>query len=121
MAKVSIFVFLFIYCTVREIDGFDFPLSSGTSIIFSQQRMQQVLSTTHQAFPPIPNTADEMISTGVIARPTFFGCFPTQNPPEFPLLLYFPNAPPLDGSDPVTKYASLIYISLYVLIKLTFL
>ena len=80
---------------------------AGQAKGFSQQRMQEVLSTTHQAFPLIPSTVDEMISTGVVTRPTFFGCFPLQNPPEFPLLLYFPNAPPLDGSDPVTKYVLL--------------
>jgi len=36
-------------------------------------------------------------------RPTFFGCDPTQTPPEFPLVIYFPNAPPVNGIDPVTN------------------
>jgi hypothetical protein len=29
---------------------------------------------------------------------------------EFPLLIYIPNAPPVDGSDPVTKYAASLVI-----------
>lgn len=72
-------------------------------MVFSQKRFGEVLNTTHQGFPPIPDSVADFISTGANARPIFFGCFPTQNPPEFPIVMYFPNAPPLDGSDPVTK------------------
>ncbi|KAI5123863.1 hypothetical protein M0805_005680 [Coniferiporia weirii] len=82
-------------------DVFSWP--NGTSMIFSQKRFQEILSDTHQGFPPIPETPEDFISTGANARPTFFGCFPAQNPPEFPLVLYFPNAPPLNGDDPVTN------------------
>jgi hypothetical protein len=40
---------------------------------------------------------------GVRQRATFFGCDPTQTPPEYPLVIYLPNAPPITGDDPVTK------------------
>ncbi|THH05817.1 hypothetical protein EW145_g4517 [Phellinidium pouzarii] len=80
-----------------------FSWPNGTSMLFSQQRFQEVLSETHQAFPPIPETAADFLNTGASLRPTFFGCFPAQNPPEFPLVLYFPNAPPSNGDDPVTN------------------
>ena len=55
-------------------------------------------------------------------RPTFFGCFPTQTPPEYPIVVYFPNSPPLNGHGPVAKYAVLIllFTRLVSLISLSF-
>ncbi|KAF9013962.1 hypothetical protein BDQ17DRAFT_1230461, partial [Cyathus striatus] len=43
------------------------------------------------------------ISTGTNRRPTFFGCNPNQDPPEYPLVVYLPNSPPLNGDYPVTN------------------
>lgn len=77
-------------------------LCSGTSLIFTSLRQQQFLQSSHKTFPPTPSTPDEFISTGVNARPTFFGCDPTASE-DFPLVIYLPNAPPLSGIDPVTK------------------
>ena len=76
---------------------------SGSSLIKSASRMTTLLDTSHQPFPPLPGNADEFVSTGVNMRPTFFGCFPTQNPPEYPIVIYLPNSPPLNGGVPVTK------------------
>ncbi|KAI5118461.1 hypothetical protein M0805_006280 [Coniferiporia weirii] len=80
-----------------------FGWPNGSSIIFSSQRMTNLLQTSHQAFPPIPASTSDFLSTGVNQRPTFFGCFPAQNPPEFPLVIYLPNSPPINGDDPVTN------------------
>jgi hypothetical protein len=78
---------------------------NGSSPIFSSQRMANILQASHQPFPPIPTTPEQFLSTGVNQRPTFFGCYPTKNnPPEFPLVIYFPNSPPISGEDPVSKY-----------------
>jgi lysophospholipase len=66
-------------------------------------RLKNLLNTSHQAFPPIPNSTDDFEKTGVVLRPTFFGCDPQQSPPEFPIVIYLPNAPPANGDDPVTK------------------
>ncbi|KLO12267.1 phospholipase B [Schizopora paradoxa] len=82
-------------------DSSSFP--NGTSPLFSQARIATLLNSSHQTFPPIPSSFDEFVSTGVNQRPTFFGCDPTQNPPEFPLVIYMPNAPPLNGDNPVTN------------------
>ncbi|KAF8524875.1 phospholipase B [Hysterangium stoloniferum] len=76
----------------------NFP--NGTAIRASRDRITTLLSATHQGFPAVP---DDFATTGVNLRPTFFGCDPTQTPPEFPLLIYFPNAPPVNGIDPVTN------------------
>ncbi|KAG6917429.1 hypothetical protein DXG01_002515 [Tephrocybe rancida] len=62
--------------------------------------------SSHQQFPPIPQTPQGFEDTGVNARPTFFGCDPTQSPPEYPLVIYLPNAPPINGDDPVTNTAT---------------
>ena len=86
---------------------------SGSSLVFSQQRMTNLLSSSHQAFPPIPANTSEFISTGTNQRITFFGCNPTQNPPEYPLLIYLPNMPPANGDDPVTKYVYFFLPSLH--------
>ena len=71
--------------------------------MFTAARLSNILNTSHQQFPPIPTTTDDFVSTGVRRRPTLFGCNPTQNPPEYPLVLYLPNSPPVNGDDPVTK------------------
>ncbi|OCH93717.1 phospholipase B [Obba rivulosa] len=76
---------------------------NGSSIIASQNRINTILNTSHQGFPPIPSTEEDFISTGVRQRPTFFGCNPTQTPPEYPILIYMPNSPPLTGDNPVTN------------------
>ena len=55
--------------------------------------------------PPIPGNAALFVSTGVNMRPTFFGCEATQNQSEYPIIIYLPNSPPLDGSAPATKCA----------------
>lgn len=79
-------------------------LHSGTAPIFTSLRQATILQPSHQQFPPIPQTVEAFIETGVNARPTFFGCEPKESPPEYPLVIYLPNAPPLNGNDPVTKY-----------------
>ena len=81
---------------------------SGSSIMFTQRRLANFLNSSHQQFPPIPSSAQQFIDTGVRFRPTFFGCDPVQTPPEFPMVIWFPNSPPLNGDDPATKYAQLL-------------
>jgi len=75
----------------------------AVSLYASRDRAQQVTTSIAQQFPPIPNNETDINRLGLNRRPTFFGCDPKQNPAEFPLLIYIPNAPPADGSDPVTK------------------
>lgn len=78
--------------------------NSGSSLLTSKSRQGTILRSSHQQFPPIPSTPEDFIQTGVNARPTFFGCDPqNQNTPEYPLVIYLPNAPPFNGDDPVTK------------------
>ncbi|KAI0766492.1 phospholipase B [Irpex lacteus] len=92
---------------VVAVDGSADDLQSwpnGSSIVFTAARLTNILSTSHQPFPPIPNTTADFISTGVRRRPTLFGCNPTnQTAPEYPLVLYLPNSPPVNGDDPVTN------------------
>ncbi|KAG2150555.1 phospholipase B [Suillus clintonianus] len=76
---------------------------NGTSLITSFERISSVLSSSHQPMPPIPGTAAQFVSTGVNMRPTFFGCNLTQGQPAYPIVVYLPNAPPLDGSAPATN------------------
>ncbi|PPQ70690.1 hypothetical protein CVT24_000172 [Panaeolus cyanescens] len=80
--------------------SFNWP--NGTGLVFSALRQTTFLQSSHKPFPPFPATPDDFISTGVNARPTFFGCDP---PPaaDYPLIVYLPNAPPIDGGNPVTK------------------
>lgn len=73
------------------------------SLYAARNRTQQVTTSVAQQFPPIPDKESDIARLGLNRRPTFFGCDPKQNPPEFPLVIYIPNAPPADGSDPVTK------------------
>jgi len=42
---------------------------------------------------------------GVSGRPTFFGCDPT-NPTDYLMVIYLPNAPPINGDDPITNTAT---------------
>ncbi len=76
---------------------------SGSSLLMTASRITTLLQSSHQPFPPLPGNTAEFISTGVNTRPTFFGCFPTQNPPEYPMVIYLPNSPPFYGANPVTK------------------
>ncbi|KAJ7901752.1 phospholipase B [Mycena olivaceomarginata] len=79
---------------------------NGTGSIQTASRLSTILRSTHQQFPPIPQTAGDWVSMGVRQRATFFGCDPTQTPPEYPLVIYLPNAPPITGDDPVTNTAT---------------
>lgn len=85
----------------NDIDTQHWP--NGSSLLVGQRRLQTLLQASHQPLPPIPSSAEAFIQTGVNLRPTFFGCEPTKNPPEWPLVIYFPNSPPLNGDKPVTK------------------
>ncbi|KAK0463558.1 phospholipase B [Desarmillaria tabescens] len=76
---------------------------SGESAIFTANRTSKLLNDTHQQFPPIPSTVQAFIDAGANQRPTFFGCDPQQSPPEYPLVVYLPNSPPLTGDNPVTN------------------
>ena len=78
-------------------------LDSGTSFLFTSQRIKSILHPSHQNLPPMPDSVDGFMTTGLNMRPAFFGCFPTQNPPEYPLVISLPNSPPISGNDPVTK------------------
>jgi hypothetical protein len=83
--------------------------TSGTSLLFTSKRLSTLLPASHQLFPPIPESAESFISSGVNQRPTFFGCDPN-TPADFPLVIYLPNSPPLTGDNPTTKYVfPLIY------------
>lgn len=76
---------------------------NGSSLLTTFERISSVLSSSHQPMPPIPGTAALFVSTGVNMRPTFFGCDLTQGQPAYPIIIYLPNAPPLDGSAPATN------------------
>ncbi|EFI28204.1 phospholipase B [Coprinopsis cinerea okayama7 len=86
-----------------DIPGLNWP--NGSSLITTKQRQETILRLTHQAFPPIPKTPQEFIETGVNARPTFFGCDPS-TPSDYPLVIYLPNAPPVNGDDPHSNTAT---------------
>ncbi|KAF9650395.1 phospholipase B [Thelephora ganbajun] len=77
---------------------------NGTSPINTILRLNNILPSSHKKFPPIPATPDDFVSMGLNTRPTLFGCDPasTSNP-EYPLVLYLPNAPPLTGEKPVSN------------------
>lgn len=72
-------------------------------------RRNQFLQDSHKPFPPIPISPEDFIATGVNARPTFFGCDPSPID-TFPLVIYLPNAPPITGRPPVTKYACYSFV-----------
>ena len=75
----------------------------GESILATRNRTRQVTGPVSQLFPPVPDNLSDFDRLGINRRPTFFGCDPKENPAEYPLLIWLPNAPPADGSDPVTK------------------
>ncbi|KAF7298251.1 Lysophospholipase [Mycena chlorophos] len=79
---------------------------NGTGPLNTALRLSTLLRATHQQFPPIPQTPDDWVSTGVRQRATFFGCDPTQSPPEYPMVILLPNAPPINGDNPVTNSAT---------------
>ncbi|KAF8210154.1 phospholipase B [Mycena galopus ATCC 62051] len=86
--------------TIVTIEGSADDLNNwpnGSNPIATASRLSTLLVATHQQFPPIPETPGDWISTGVRQRATFFGCDPTQNPPEWPMVIYLPNAPPITG------------------------
>ncbi|KAJ7783055.1 phospholipase B [Mycena metata] len=76
---------------------------NGTGAIATASRLSTILLSSHQQFPPIPQTPADWVSTGVRQRATFFGCDPTQTPAEYPLVIYLPNSPPINGDNPVTN------------------
>src|SRR3954447_19933443 len=80
-------------------------------MVYDSLRIKQLLLTSHQNFPPIPDSADAFVATGTNARPTFFGCDPPHMPPDYPFVVYLPNSPPLNGSDPSTKCVLLNFAS----------
>ena len=75
----------------------------GRSIYATRNRTQDVTAAVSQKLPPVPDNLSDISRLGLNLHTTFFGCDPKQNPAEFPLMIYIPNAPPSDGSDPVTK------------------
>ncbi|KAF9017220.1 phospholipase B [Hymenopellis radicata] len=79
----------------------------GANLLFTRNRTSTFLKSSHQTFPPIPDSTDDFVKAGLNQRPTFFGCFPKNDPPEYPMVLYFPNSPPLTGKDPVTNTETL--------------
>ncbi|KAI9569636.1 phospholipase B [Boletus coccyginus] len=80
---------------------------NGTTLLTTSHRVSSLLSSSHQAFPPIPSSAQDFVTTGVNQRPTFFGCNPSHIPAEYPLIIYIPNSPPLDGSAPASNTGDL--------------
>ncbi|KAJ7647403.1 phospholipase B [Roridomyces roridus] len=78
---------------------------NGTGPLATQSRLSTLLLSSHQQFPPIPQTAADWIATGVRQRATFFGCNP-QTPGEYPMVIYLPNAPPINGDNPVANTAT---------------
>ncbi|KAJ7209506.1 phospholipase B [Mycena pura] len=81
---------------------------NGTSPIATSARLGSILRSSHQQFPPIPQTSADWVSTGVRERATFFGCDPVQTPAEYPLVIYLPNSPPFNGDDPATNYGTFV-------------
>ncbi|RXW14305.1 hypothetical protein EST38_g11554 [Candolleomyces aberdarensis] len=87
-----------------DIPGLNWP--NGSSLITTRARQATLLRLSHQQFPPIPDKPEDFIELGVNARPTFFGCDPRESPPEYPLVIYLPNAPPFNGENPVANTAT---------------
>jgi lysophospholipase len=75
----------------------------GESIFASRNRTREVTTAVVQKFPPVPDNLSDFDRLSLSRRPTFFGCDPKENPAEYPLMIYIANAPPADGSDPVSK------------------
>ncbi|KAH7108228.1 lysophospholipase catalytic domain-containing protein [Auriculariales sp. MPI-PUGE-AT-0066] len=75
----------------------------GDSLFASRNRTRDFLDATHQPMPPLPAELGDFVKYGLNQRPTFFGCDPQANIPDFPLLVWLPNSPPVDGSAPLTN------------------
>ncbi|KAF8919942.1 phospholipase B [Mucidula mucida] len=86
---------------------------NGTAQLNTAQRLSDQLLASHQQFPPIPQSCDDFVNTGVNARPTFFGCDPTQKPPEYPMVIYLPQAPPFNGDDPIINPATFLHATFF--------
>ncbi|KAE9401546.1 phospholipase B [Gymnopus androsaceus JB14] len=82
---------------------------NGTGMLVSALRQSTLLEASHQQFPPLPQNAQAFIATGTRERATFFGCDPTQNPPEYPLVIYIPNMPPFNGDAPAANDIRPVY------------
>jgi len=77
---------------------------NGTAPIWTNRRLKTYLTSSHQQFPPIPENDTDFVNFGVRGRPTFFGCNPTQpTNPEWPLVIYLPNSPPINGDNPASN------------------
>ncbi|EJD52526.1 hypothetical protein AURDEDRAFT_181106 [Auricularia subglabra TFB-10046 SS5] len=93
--------------TIVALDGTDEDDNSwpvGRAIYATRNRTRNFLTTTHQQMPPLPDKFPDFSRLQLNRRPTFFGCDPKDpTTPEFPLLIYLPNSPPVDGDDPITN------------------
>ncbi|KDQ08024.1 hypothetical protein BOTBODRAFT_180172 [Botryobasidium botryosum FD-172 SS1] len=76
---------------------------NGIALYATSNRSVLVSSEVDQRFPPLPLAQADFVRMGLNQRPTFLGCNPKQLPPEFPLVVYIPNTPPVDGTDPITN------------------
>ncbi|KAG9053771.1 Lysophospholipase 1 [Serendipita sp. 407] len=76
----------------------DFPTLLG---LIQTQRHEGVVAGVAQPLPPLPSE-EIAVRDQLNLRPTFFGCDPS-SVPEWPLVISLPNAPPADGSLPVTN------------------
>ncbi|KAJ7206533.1 lysophospholipase [Mycena pura] len=78
--------------------------AEGAALIATQERMQ-LFPRGMAEFPRVPTTLDVFTAEKLAARPTFFGCTPSEaRQAPGPLLVYMANgAPPRDGSPPLTN------------------
>lgn len=70
--------------------------------LVNTQKHQNITGEIAQPLPPVPASEADAIRDMVNRRPTFFGCNPSPVP-EWPLVVYIPNAPPVTGEAPVTN------------------
>ena len=91
-----------VYCITSKASAYIFGISLLSLI--NTNLHEPVVSTIAQPLPPVPATGAEAAQDNLNQRPVFFGCNPTNTQaPEWPLLIYIPNAPPSDGASPVTN------------------
>ncbi|KDQ08025.1 hypothetical protein BOTBODRAFT_192001 [Botryobasidium botryosum FD-172 SS1] len=76
---------------------------AGKSLYATSKRSVSITSEVDQAFPPLPSSQADFVKMGLSQCPTFLGCDPKSSPPEFPLVVYIPNMPPVTGADPLTN------------------
>ncbi|KAF5389822.1 hypothetical protein D9757_003672 [Collybiopsis confluens] len=69
---------------------------SGAALLLTAERGAAFLQETHQQLPEMPASVDDFAAQGLNLRPTFFGCDST----DAPLVIWLPNAPPLNGDAP---------------------